>query len=370
MAVDPATAPVPAARAAGIRRGAAIAVAWTCVGLLMALQAWLSYALRGDPIAWSRALGIWLAWAWAWAVLTPAILAVATRFPLAAPPRWRALAVHAIAGSASVAANLALFACAAPWVGATMAAPTWSATFLALMGTTFLLDLPVYVALVIGSESIRLARAARERERQALRLETQLAQARLHALRAQLEPHFLFNALNTIAVLMRENVDAAERVLVRLGGLLRRALDTAGLHDISLGEELEFVDAYLGVEQARFEDRLSYRIDAPAGLLDARVPSLILQPLVENAVRHGVAARASPGCIEVRASAHGDALHLCVRDDGPGLSPAARDGIGLSNTRSRLDLLYRDRHALELRTPAGGGLEVALTLPLLRGSSP
>ena len=345
------------------RRIALIAGAWTLAGILLAVQAWLSYALRGAPIAWSRTLAIWLAWAGAWAVLTPAILWLAHRVPLRRTGMGRALGVHAIAGMAFVAANLGLFAIAAPWVGSTLLAPTWSATFGKLFGTTFLLDLPVYWLIVGGASARDLAREARERERRVLRLETQLADARLLALRAQLEPHFLFNALNTIAVLMREDVDAAERVLVLLGNQLRRALDASDDQEARLGDELAFLEAYLAIEHARFADRLSYRIDVPPELLEARVPSFVLQPLAENAVRHGIAQRAAPGHIEIAATQADGALHLSVRDDGPGFADDARDGVGLGNTRARLTLLYGERHTFRIGPAPGGGALVELSIP-------
>jgi two-component system LytT family sensor kinase len=240
----------------------------------------------------------------------------------------------------------------------------WFGTFRLFLGNAYLLNVPVYWLLAAGIYALRIAQQARERERRALKLEAQLSEARLLALRAQLEPHFLFNALNTIAVLMREDVDAADRVLALLSRLLRRVLDAASAPEVQLRQEVEFLEAYLAIEQARFPHRLSFHVDVDPQLLDARVPSLILQPLVENAVRHGVAARTAAGRIEVAASREDEMLLVTVRDDGPGMADDAQEGIGLSNTRSRLELLYGKRHSFRLDRAEGGGLQIALAIPL------
>ncbi|HMM72274.1 MAG TPA: hypothetical protein PKC22_08680, partial [Rhodocyclaceae bacterium] len=175
---------------AGIRRrGVAILGAWTLVAMLFAGQAWFAAQVRGEPLAWARASVIWLAWAAAWAALTPAALRLAARFPLERPRALRALAVHGIASATCALVNLALFALAAPMIGAAQVEPTWFGTFGRLLGTTFLLNLPVYWLIVAAAHVERLVRTAREKDRRQLRLETQLADARLQALRSQLQPH-------------------------------------------------------------------------------------------------------------------------------------------------------------------------------------
>jgi LytS/YehU family sensor histidine kinase len=196
-------------------------------------------------------------------------------------------------------------------------------------------------------------------------LEAQLAEARLLMLRAQLEPHFLFNTLNTVAVLMRDNVDAADRVLVLLSGLLRRALDTSALAEVELREEVAFLEAYLALERVRFADQISYRFDIASPLLGARVPSLILQPLVENAIRHGLSGHATDGQIRIAAASSDGMLELTVSDNGAGLCTDASTGVGLSNTRSRLQLLYGRRHSFELSAAPGGGVMARIVIPLV-----
>jgi signal transduction histidine kinase len=345
------------------RRAAAILGAWTLVAMLLAGQAWVAAQVRGEPLAWTRASTIWLVWAAAWLALTPVALQLEVRFPLQRPRLLAALAVHGAASAACALINLALFAAAAPIIGATQVEPTWLGTFSRLLGTTFLLNLPVYWLIVAAAHVDRLVRVAREKDRRRLRLEAQLAAARLQTLRTQLQPHFLFNALNTISVLMHENVDAADRILLQLSALLRRSLDSTEAHEVTLGEEIGFLESYLEIEQARFGGRLSYRIHIPDPVLEAQVPNLILQPLVENALRHGLATRAGPGRVEIRADRHGDSLRLCVVDDGRGLPPATTERVGLANTRARLRLLYADRQRFEVRNSAAGGVIAEIELP-------
>jgi two-component system LytT family sensor kinase len=345
------------------RRGVVILAAWTLVALLFAGQAWFAAQVRGAPLAWVRASVIWLVWAAVWAALTPVALRLAARFPLQRPRILRALLVHSFASATCALVNLAIFALAAPMIGATQVEPTWFGTFSRLLGTTFLLNLPVYWLIVAAAHVERLVRTAREKDRRQLRLEAQLADARLQTLRTQLQPHFLFNALNTVSVLMHENVDAADRILLQLSALLRRSLDSSEAHEVALGEEIRFLESYLEIEQARFGARLSYRFAVPGEVLEARVPNLILQPLVENALRHGLATRAGPGRVEIRAERQGDALRLRVSDDGRGLPPGTTERVGLANTRARLHLLYADRHRFDVRNSDAGGVIAEIELP-------
>lgn len=345
------------------RRGVAILAAWTLVAMLFAGQAWFAAQVRGEPLAWARASAIWLVWAAVWAALTPIALRLEAWFPLQRPRFLGALAVHGVASATFALVNLALFALAAPVIGATQVEPTWLGTFSRLLGTTLLLNLPVYWLIVAAAHVERLVRTAREKDRRQLRLEAQLADARLQALRTQLQPHFLFNALNTISVLMHENVDSADRILLQLSALLRRSLDSTEAHEVTLGEEIGFLESYLEIEQARFGGRLSYHILIPDQVLEARVPNLILQPLVENALRHGLATRAGPGRVEIKAERHGDSLLLCVTDDGRGLPPATIERVGLTNTRARLRLLYSDKQRFDVRNSGDGGVIAEIELP-------
>ncbi|MGH9159026.1 MAG: sensor histidine kinase [Vicinamibacteraceae bacterium] len=205
---------------------------------------------------------------------------------------------------------------------------------------------------------------AREREAYASRLAAQLAEARLGALRMQLHPHFLFNSLNALAVLVREqNTAAASRMLELIGDVLRQVLRTDQPHEVPLAEELRFLEQYLAIEQVRFSDRLRVHWFIDEGAHAALVPGFVLQPLVENAIKHAVAKQADAGRIDISARVVGAHLHLSVRDDGSGMSATQREGVGLSNTRERLRTLYGAEAAVTLAMPPDRGTEVRLTIP-------
>jgi sensor histidine kinase YesM len=210
-------------------------------------------------------------------------------------------------------------------------------------------------------------RASRARELQLAQLEGQLARAQVQALNAQIRPHFLFNTLHSIGQMWRSGrADEADAVLDRLGGLFHRVQRSTSRFEVPLADELELVREYLAIEQARFRDRLRVTICAPDETLDWGVPPLILQPIVENAIRHGVAAVSTAGRIEVTATIRDERLHLSVRDDGPGVdSPSAQrgSGTGLRNTRERLAQLYGQRGELRIVSDASHGTTVTIEIP-------
>ncbi len=208
----------------------------------------------------------------------------------------------------------------------------------------------------------------RERELTASRLESQAAQAHLQMLKMQLHPHFLFNTLNAVSALMHRDVDAADRMISQLSELLRAALEKDDRHESRLASELDLLHRYLAIEQIRFRDRLKVEIDVEPACLEAQVPRLILQPLVENAIRHGIAMRSAAGRLTIRARRRDRRLALTVADDGPGVPPnrPLRPGVGLANTRARLEQLYGDAYSLELVNADEGGFEVRLEVPFER----
>lgn len=211
---------------------------------------------------------------------------------------------------------------------------------------------------------------AREREAQASRLAAQLAEARLGALRMQLNPHFLFNSLNAVTVLVREqNTAAASRMLELLSDVLRQALGTDQPQEIPLREELNFSERYLAIEQVRFSDRLRVEWSIDDRARNALVPGFILQPLVENAIKHGIVRRADAGRLEIAARVVGGHLELAIRDDGVGMSANQAEGVGLRNTRERLRTMYGDDASLHIEGRAGGGTEVVLIVPFRSGRS-
>jgi LytS/YehU family sensor histidine kinase len=205
-------------------------------------------------------------------------------------------------------------------------------------------------------------RDAKERERVAAALETQLVQSRLDALRGQLQPHFLFNTLNAVATLMHEDVDTADRMLTRLADLLRMSLERSA-QEISLAEELDLARVYLAIMESRFSDRLTVDVSVDAEAYSALVPTFLLQPLLENALEHGIARRRGPGRIAIAAQRTNGRVEITVLDDGPGPAGEPGPGIGLANTRARLEELYDGNHRLALEPAPGGGARVTVSIP-------
>jgi hypothetical protein len=226
-------------------------------------------------------------------------------------------------------------------------------------------DLAIYLIVMTAAHALAYYRRAQDRDRQALALTASLNQARLDALRLQLQPHFLFNTLNAISTLVHRDPDAADELISDLGGLLRASLENKD----PLAREIELLDRYLAIEQTRLGARLVIVRDIDPAASAALVPTFLLQPLAENAVRHGLEPRTTPGTLTISARRTGDDLHLSVTDDGVGLtradSPSSRQGIGLSNSRERLRALHHGRARLELISPPAGGVRVEIVLPFL-----
>lgn len=311
---------------------------------------------------------MWLTGGYIWALLTPLIIRLARSFPFTRRTWGRAIIIHF---AWAVVFNFLVYAIflsiyALFYVETRFADFQFREYYSQSLVTNSQYQFLKYWVVVGLVFSYDYYRKYRERELKAAQLETQLAQAQLDALRMQLNPHFLFNTLNSISVLMRRDVDAADRILLQLSGLLRLALSRNEAHEIPLQQELQFLDSYLEIEQARFRDRLTVRKDIDPATLTALVPQLIFQPLVENAIRHGIADHEADGLIEIRAERRNGQVCLRVRDNGPGLKgfiDSQQAGVGLSNTRARLNHLYGNSGRLELSEAAEGGLVVAATLP-------
>jgi two-component system LytT family sensor kinase len=357
---------------------AAVFGLWTAFGLLNASQLYLGLRAEGMDHAFGR-IATWqvLNW-WVWGAYTPLVLWLGRRFPFARGRLARAFAVHAAAFLALVFVYAALsqqiMIAVGPWGHEAKARPFWDMLW-GRLTSQFHFNLLIYGAILGVGYAFDYHRKFREREVRATQLEGQLAQAQLQALRMQLHPHFLFNTLNGIAGLVRESQNkAAVQMIAGLSDLLRYALENAGKQEVPLREELEFLELYLNIQQMRFPDRLRVRMEIEPETLDARVPNLILQPLVENAIRYGVAPRASAGTVGVSTRREDGELELRVYDDGPGLrraAPTAEDagaGIGLRNTRARLGQLYGAGHRFEVGDRAEGGCEARIRIPFRRAS--
>jgi len=224
----------------------------------------------------------------------------------------------------------------------------------------------IFWAVIGVLHAVEFYRRFQEREAMAMQLRAQLSESQLDALRAQLHPHFLFNALNAATTLVHRDANAADAMLTQLGELLRHALRSDPRHETPLRDELGFLDRYLSIMRTRFGDQLTVERRVPPDLDDALVPTFVLQPLVENALEHGVRRMHGPGCVEIEARREDETLVLSVRDNGSGEQGVAREGlgIGLANTRARLQALHGSAAELRLTPRANGGMEAALRLPL------
>lgn len=351
---------------------------YTGIALFFTSQGAVKYVIREEPVDWRWVFGEELVYWYVWALLTPFVLWFARRHRLERPEWRQSFALHLGAAVCLALLHSILMRIASPWIldgkalGATLAALPHSHEKILISWFTdfykYWLVVGIYYAFDYYFKYRVHERAASELHLKTSRLETQLKQAELDALKMQLHPHFLFNTLNAIAILMKEDIDRAEQMLLRLGELLRITLDSAGVQRVTLAQELSFLDRYLEIEKIRFEDRLRVHMDIASETLDAIVPNLLLQPLVENAIKHGVSARASAGRIAIRSRLVGDMLELNVTDDGPGLSPVDRErlpsnGIGLTNTVRRLEQRYGDDFRFELNDAPGGGLSVVIVIP-------
>jgi signal transduction histidine kinase len=299
--------------------------------------------------------------------LTPLVYWLAQRYPLRPPIVARNLLAHFV-GALLLCIGWASAGASLRWVlGIAYSQAPKSQQLAGWLLTTIPWGTFMYFTTLGCVHAFGYFVEAKEREAQAARLAAQVAEARLGALRMQLHPHFLFNSLNAITVLVRDQDTAsASRMLDLLSDVLRQVLRSDQSHEVRLADELRFLERYLAIEQVRFSDRLSVRFDVDESLLDASVPEFLLQPLVENALRHGIAKRADGGLVEVAARRDGDSLLLTVADNGPGLDPTAPsdgNGLGLANIRERLTTLYGRRGSLVLSTREGGGAVATVRIP-------
>jgi signal transduction histidine kinase len=338
---------------------------WTFLGLSFASQFYISSAKAGLEVSWKQAVSYALGDWYVFALLSIPVSGLARRFPFESIKWGRSLLVHLASSMIFSFVYIVLRASLGSWqYGA-----SFGEAFRPLLVKTWHFNLLIYCVIVAVSQAFDYYRKYRERELRASELEKHLVQAKLQALQMQLNPHFLFNTLHSISSLMHKDVEAADRMIMRLSDLLRAALDGADTQEVSLRKELELLQLYLGIEQIRFGNRLTVEVNVAPEVLGAQVPNFILQPLVENAIRHGIEPRARPGKIELRACRSAETLTLAVCDNGKGIpdTKPAREGVGLSNTRARLQELYGEAHRFELRSGPEGGLRVEMTFPFRSG---
>jgi two-component system LytT family sensor kinase len=306
----------------------------------------------------------------AWALIGLVLLALVRRFPIESFSwrAWKALCIHLVSGLVlTVVGLLASFFIALATDGRLPVASEflWRGFrnfFFRYFHTNYL----IMLVLVGAYHMVLVYRRYRKREVEAAQLEKGFVEAQNQALRMQLQPHFLFNTLNSISALVHLNPDTADQMITKLADLLRISLEQSGQQEVPLSMETLYLERYLAIERIRFQDRLTVAFDIPESLRRARVPSFVLQPLVENAIKHGVNARSTGGHIAVRARAQDGQLCLEVEDDGPGFITPTRPGggIGTANTRRRLQLLYGEKQSFELQSIPGKGTLARVCLPL------
>ena len=323
---------------------------WAALTLLFAPEAYLYFYLKRQPIPWRETFQLTLVNSAIALLFLPAIVWLTRRFPVERKTWPKALPVHIPACLLFSMGHSFLY---------------WTACYASnQLGETLFFrfhpNLLTYWAIVGFTEAVDYF------ERYTLR-ERELADAQLLLLKSQLRPHFLFNSLHTISAMMREDVTAADQMLARLSDLLRLTLDSIGQHEVTLKQETEFVQKYLEIERIRFQERILLELNIAPECLDAMVPSMVLQPLVENSIRHGFGASVRPGAIRIDAKRLHDRLTLTVRDSGKGFAVGVFkgpvQGLGLTNTRRRLEQLYGPEHALECINLDAGGAAVSIELP-------
>lgn len=343
----------------------AVLGAWTVAGVFFATQHHLIAIANGEPDDLGERLFFTLVATSMWAALTPAVAMLADRFPLRRPHRLRNILVSLVVAAGAAAVRAPLDILVTGWLAGE---PVPSGHFLLVASIALAHPHLLFALIVIGvTNFLRLRRETAERIHAAVRSRTELAEAKLRRLQGDLKPHFLFNSLNAVAALVHEDPAAAERMLDTLTGLLRRSMQSEDALEVPLSEELHFVEQYLEVQRTRFGDRLrTHTHVASPELLSCAIPPFMIQPLVENAIVHGVSRRHGGGCVEVHVRSDEEWLRVEVRDDGPGFDAANLAGdrsVGVPHTRARLAYLYGERQALTFRREEGAFV-VDVRLPL------
>lgn len=351
---------------------------WTFIGIVFTLQGYFTSYRSERPMPFTDSLYLQMTWSYLWALATPLILWAAARLPIERNNWIRSSLLH-LPISILLSVFLTALGHIALWLywGYRVGKPFSFANMSRFVVANFSEGIGIYLLIALTSYAYGYYSRYREGQVRTLQLEAQLSQAQLQALKMQLHPHFLFNTLHSISALLNKDVASARKMITRLGDFLRLTLENSGSQEVTLRQEMEFLSCYLEIERIRFQNRLVTRMDLGEQTLDAQVPNLILQPIVENAIRHGIAPRSTPGLIEIEAKQHNGTLRIQVRDNGPGLSEHRtsdnlfKKGLGLANTETRLERLYGADHLFDLSNNPDGGLIVTLEIPFHKdGAAP
>ncbi len=342
---------------------------WTLFGLLFASQLYFAYSRRGWQLPWYKPVSLELTYALIWAALTPFIIWMAQRFRIERGRLRGSLTIHFLCGLFIGMATRILHDVMFYYLISDSNKPLNPLWLLQNAFLIFDYGAMCYWLILVIVYALESSQRSQQVEIRASRLQAQLAQSQLQALKMQLHPHFLFNTLNSISALLHKNLNAADTMIARLGDFLRLTLENSGKQEVSLHEELEFLKCYLEIERIRFQDRMSVQMDVEPETLEARLPNLILQPIVENAIWHGLQPQSIDGRIEIASKRLNGRLRVAITDNGPGL-PAetgseslAKRGVGLSNTEARLHQLYGDDYRFDLTNGAENGLTVTIEIP-------
>jgi sensor histidine kinase YesM len=359
-------------------RLAAIWGIWTFIGAVFTLQGYFTSYRSERPMLFVDSLYLQMTWAYLWALATPLVLWASARLPIERNNWIRSSLLH-VPISILLSVFLTALGHILLWLywGYRAGKPYSFASMTRFVVANFSEGIGIYLLIALSSYAYNYYTRYREGQLKTLQLEAQLSQAQLQALKMQLHPHFLFNTLHSISALLNKDVEAARKMITRLGDFLRLTLENSGAQEVTLKQEMEFLTCYLEIERIRFQNRLVTRMNLGELTLLAKVPNLILQPIVENAIRHGIAPRSSPGLIEIEAKQLNGTLRIQVRDNGPGLPEHRTDqnqfkkGLGLANTETRLKRLYGADHLFDLSNDPAGGLIVTLEIPFhTDGSAP
>ncbi|MGH9881395.1 MAG: sensor histidine kinase [Pyrinomonadaceae bacterium] len=351
----------------------AIWAIWTFIGMVFTLQGYFMSYRTERPMLFTESLYMQMTWAYLFALATPLVLWASSKLPLERNNWVRSALIH-LPISIVLSVILTALGRVLIWLnfGWRAGRPLTLESITRFVIGNFSEGIGIYLLIALTGYAFSYYRRARAGQLRTLQLEAQLSQAQLDALKMQLHPHFLFNTLHSISALLRNDTEAARRMITRLGDFLRLTLENSGAQEVTLKQEMEFLRCYLEIERIRFRDRLVTRMDVAPQVLDAKVPNLILQPIVENAIRHGITPRSTPGLIEIEAKPQNGALRIQIRDNGPGLpehrssDTLFRKGLGLANTETRLERLYGSAHLFDLMNDPDGGLIVTLEIPFHR----
>ena len=344
---------------------------WTAIGLFFSTHIYLLInVMEGRSFPFSKAVRTTLPDWYLWAFLAIPILKLCRRYPLESKSWRESIWIHLPASAGFAIFHISLAVSSLLLFEALDGFQySWLEKFELNFIWYFHYDVLTYWAIAGFAHAMQYYRSLQEKRVAAVKLQAQLSQAQLQALKMQLHPHFLFNTLNSMSSLLQRSgsehmdIQTAKKMIVRLADFLRLTLHNSGAQDVDLQYELEFLRCYLEIEKVRFQDRLTVRMNIDPATLQMRIPNLILQPIVENAIRHGIATRSTPGTVEISTMKNDGMLRVLIRDNGPGLSKTFQEGVGLSNTKARLQQSFGESYRFSLENVPAGGAEVILEIP-------